>query len=106
MGEWLKLFPICLGASPWIAAIYFRQTWIIILCLAVHVIVITQWAILGHCILNSIENGGASNESEWTIYIASAFEIPIEEFKHGMILVNGLAPNFLHLSRLAGALGL
>ena len=104
--EWLKRLHICLAASPWIAAIYFRQAWIIILCLAVHVIVITQWAILGNCILNRIENEGASDDADWMIYFASVFQIPIEELKHGMILVNGLAPNFLHLSRLAGALGL
>ena len=95
-----------MSVSPWIAAIWFRQAWIIMLCLAVHLFVLTQWAILGRCFLHRIENGGTSDESEWITYFATIFQIPLEEFKHGMILVNGLAPNFLHLSRLAGALGL
>jgi hypothetical protein len=92
--------------GPWPVAIWARQAWIIILCLAIHLVIIVQWAILGNCILNRIENEGRTDESEFVIQTSEYLKIPLEEFKHGMILVNSLAPNFLHLSRLAGALGL
>ena len=104
--EWLKRAHICISVSPWIAAIWFRQAWIIILCLAFHLVVITQWAVLGRCFLHRIENEGRTDESEFAIQASEYFKIPLEELKQGFILVNGLAPNFLHLSRLAGALGL
>jgi len=105
--EWLKRLHILIAASPWIAAVWFRQVWIIILCLAIHLVVITQWAILkGKCFLHHIENGGVSDESELSLYLADVLQIPLDELKRGFILINGLAPNFLHLSRLAGALNL
>jgi hypothetical protein len=105
--EWLKRLHILIAVSPWIAAIWIRQVWMIILCLAIHFVVITQWAILkGDCFLHRIENRGSSNDSELSLYLADMLQIPHEEFKQGVILINGLAPNFLHFSRLAGALGL
>lgn len=105
--EWLKRAHILMAASPWFAAIWFRKVWIIILCVAIHIVVITQWAILkGRCFLSRIENNGLSDESDALINLSAWLQIPYEEFKQGVILINGLAPNFLHLSRLAGALGL
>jgi hypothetical protein len=105
--EWLKQIHILCMLGPWPIAIWARQAWIIILCLAIHLIVITQWAALrNHCALNIIENEGRTDESEFAIQASEYFNIPLEELKQGFILVNGLAPNFLHLSRLAGALGL
>jgi len=104
--EWLKRFHIVMIASPWIAALWFRQVWIIIVCLAIHLLVMAQWSILGNCFLNRIENEGKSDESEILLNAADWFQIHPEELKRGYVLINSLAPNFLHLSRLAGALGL
>ena len=105
--EWVKRAHLLLAASPWIAAIWIRQAWVIMVCLAIHLTVITQWAFLkGKCFLNKIENEGLSDESEISIQISEWLQIPLDELKQGFILINGLAPNFLHLSRLAGALGL
>ena len=105
--EWVKRAHLLLVASPWIAAIWIRQVWVIILCLAIHLVVMTQRAFLkGKCFLNKIENEGLSDESEISIQMSEWLQIPLDELKQGFILINGLAPNFLHLSRLAGALGL
>jgi len=105
--DWLKRAHLLIALTPWIAAILFRQVWLILICLACHLIVISQWAILhGKCFLNRIENNGISDESEALVQLSDWLQVPLTELKQGVILVNAVAPNFLHLSRLAGALGL
>ena len=103
---WLKCVHVGIALCPWIAAIVFRKVWIILLCLAAHVLVMAQWSILGNCVLNRIENGGTSDESEILLGVADWLNIDPEELKRRFILVNILAPIMLHLSRLAGAHGL
>lgn len=105
--EWLKRAHILFALTPWVAAILFRKVWLILLCLAIHLVASAQWAILqGRCFLNRIENNGLSDESEALLHVSAWLQIPFTELKQGFVLVNALAPSFLHLSRLAGALGL
>ena len=104
--EWLKIFHIGLLTLPWLIGIMCRRAWILLLCLAINFVVLTQWLILGRCILNEVENNGASKESSMMIDVAEYFNIPLQEFKDGYVLINSLAPSFLQMSRIAGALGL
>ncbi len=107
--DWLgliKILHIGITALPWIIAIWFRKAWIILLCLAIEIVVMTQWVVLGRCFLYKIESGGASSESETMMQVAEWFQIPYDEFKNGFVLINSLAPSFLQMSRLAGALNL
>ena len=107
--DWLgviKILHIGITALPWIIALWFRKAWVILICLAIQIVVMTQWIVLGRCFLNSIENGGTSAESETMMNVAEWFQIPFDEFKHGFVLINSLAPSFLQMSRLAGALKL
>ena len=104
--EILKICHIGITMLPWIIALWCRKAWILLICLAIQLLVMTLWLVLGSCFLNKIENGGASTESEAMMHIAEQLGIPFDEFKHGFVLINSLAPSFLQMSRLAGALGL
>jgi hypothetical protein len=65
-----------------------------------------QWLILGRCILNEIENEGASTESVFITDISEWMQIHVKEFKDGFVLINRIAPSFLQMSRIAGDLGI
>jgi hypothetical protein len=65
-----------------------------------------QWLILGRCVLNEIENEGASTESVFITDISEWMQIPVKEFKDGFVLINSIAPSFLQMSRIAGDLGI
>ena len=97
---------IGITALPWIFAIWCRKAWVLLICLAVNLLVMTQWLILGRCVLNEIENEGRTKESTIMMDIAEHWQIPFLEFKDGFILITSLAPSFLQMSLIAGELGL
>jgi len=104
--EWLKYAHVGVTALPWVIGLWCRKAWVLMICLAIQILVLTQWLLLGRCVLNEIENGGESIESEPMVRVAEWFGIPFQEFKDGFVLINSLAPSFLHMSRIAGALGI
>jgi len=75
-------------------------------CIAIQLVVLAQWLILGRCVLNEIENEGSSSESIHLIQFSEWMQIPLKEFKDGFILINSIAPSFLQISRIAGEIGL
>jgi hypothetical protein len=102
----LQFLHIGLTALPWGFAIWCRRAWVLLICIAVNMVVMTQWLILGNCVINRFEGDGTTTESAVMIDIAKYWQIPFQEFKDGFILINALAPSFLQISRIAGALGL
>ena len=100
---------LCLHAMSvsfaWISALYFKSPAIVILCLSFNIILMTQWLVLGGCVLTQIETPG-TDESFITKWMADVSQTPIEAVKQAWTLINTASPTFFQLSRLAGALGL
>lgn len=103
---WLKVLHLGITALPWILGIWCRKAWVLLLCIALQMLAMAQWLILGRCILNEIENEGASTESMLIIDISEWMQIPVKEFKDGFVLINSIAPSFLQMSRIAADLGI
>lgn len=103
---WLKVLHVGISTLPWILGIWCRKAWVLLLCIAIQMLVMTQWLIYGGCILNEIENEGLSTESVFVTGLSEWMQIPVKEFKDGFILINSIAPTFLQISRIAGELGL
>lgn len=101
----VQIIHIGITAIPWIIALFVRNPIVLMLCLAAQLLVMTQWLVLGHCILNPLENNG-STTSITIERVAGWMKIPVEAFEKGFVLINAAAPSFLKLSRLAAALGL
>ena len=103
---WLHVLHVGITALPWIIGIWCRKVWILLACIAIQMLVMAQWLILGRCILNEIENEGLTSESLLMIQFSEWMQIPLKEFKDGFILINSIAPSFLQISRIAGEIGL
>jgi len=103
---WLKVLHLGITALPWAIGIWCRKVWILLACIAIQLVVLAQWLILGRCVLNEIENEGSSSESIYIIQFSEWMQIPLKEFKDGFILINSIAPSFLQISRIAGEIGL
>ena len=103
---WLKILHVGISTMPWVLGIWCRKAWVLLLCLAIQMLVMAQWLILGRCILNELENEDASTESVFVTDWSEWMQIPEKEFKDGFILINSIAPSFLQISRIAGDLGL
>jgi hypothetical protein len=101
--EWLQTAHLALTAIPWILALWVRQAWVILICIAIQILLLAQWLVVGHCVLNPLENDG-STESFMMIRASEWFGVPLEEFKRGFVLINSVAPSFFQMGRLAGAL--
>ena len=101
----LQAFHIGITMLPWIVALFVRSPAILLLAIAIQTVVILQWVLVGHCVLNPLENNGAKH-SLTTESLAAWIGLPIEEFERGVALIHTAAPSFLQFSRLAGALGL
>lgn len=99
----LQVFHIGITLLPWIIGIFVRNPLILLIALAAQVLVMTQWIVLGHCILSPIENNGSKN-SITVEQIAAWLKLPVEEFNKGFTLINATAPSFLQFSRIAKAL--
>jgi len=103
---WLKVLHVGITTLPWILGIWCRKAWVLLICIAIQMLVMTQWLIYGGCILNEIENEGLSKESVFVTEFAEWMQITEKECKDGFILINSIAPSFLQISRIAGELGL
>lgn len=101
----LQIFHVGITLLPWIIALFVRSPAILLAAIAIQTLVILQWVVVGHCILNPIENNG-STHSAATEKLAAWLKIPVEEFNKISALVSTAAPSFLQMSRLAGSLGL
>lgn len=103
--KWLQTAHVALTAVPWILALWVRQAWIILICIAIQILLHAQWLIVGHCVLNPLENENNGTTDSFAMVRASeCLGIPIEDFKKGFLLINSVAPSFFQMGRLAGAL--
>lgn len=105
MRQLVKILHACFGLLPWIIVLFIDSLAIRLLAIGVIIAVMAQWLILGHCFLHPLENEDGSTESELEQAFSKMLQIPFEEFKKGLIMVNFLSPSFMELSRIAKALG-
>jgi hypothetical protein len=105
MRQLVKILHVCFGLLPWIIVLFIDSLAIRLLALGGIIAVMAQWLILGHCFLYPLENEDGSTESEIERTLSKMLQIPYEEFKKGMIMVNFLSPSFMELSRIAKVLG-
>lgn len=101
----MQAFHILLALSPWLIALFVRSPTILLAAIAIQMLVIIQWVVIGHCILNPIENNGSKN-SHAAESLAEWLQLPMEEFNKGIALIHTAAPSFLQFSRLARSLGI
>ncbi len=101
----LQAFHIALTALPWLIGLFVRSPAILLITIAIQTLIILQWVLVGHCVLNPLENNG-SKHSLTTESLAAWIGLPVAEFEKGIALIHTAAPSFLQFSRLAGALGL
>jgi hypothetical protein len=101
----LHVIHVIIAALPWIIALFVRSPAILLAAIAIQTLVILQWVVVGHCLLNPLENNG-SIHSIATEKLATWMKIPFEEFNKISVMVSTASPSFLQLSRLAGSLGL
>jgi hypothetical protein len=94
------------SAAPWLLVWWIREPYWILICICITILLMTQWLVLGRCILNAIENNDGSTESEMMVYLSSLLQIPLESIKNGYILTNFVSPMFAHFSRLCRYFGI
>jgi hypothetical protein len=100
----LLIFHIVITGLPWIVALFFSDPTLLLLFIAIELLVILQWVVVGYCILSPLENNGSTNSAACD-YLADLLQIPVDAINKGIVAVNCAAPCFLTLSRIAGALG-
>lgn len=57
----LQVFHILLALLPWLIALFVRSPAILLAAVAIQTLVMIQWIVIGHCILNPIENNGSKH---------------------------------------------
>lgn len=102
--EALLIFHIVITGIPWIVALFVSDPTLLLLFIAIELLVILQWVVVGYCILSPFENNGSTNSAACD-YLAELLQIPVDAINKGIVAVNCAAPCFLTLSRIAGALG-
>jgi hypothetical protein len=92
-----------MSLTAWFVALYLRSPYLIILTLAWNILLMTQWLVLGGCVLTSIETPG-EKESAIIQWWAKISQTPIHAVKKAVTLINTTSPMLFQLSRLAGYL--
>lgn len=103
---WLKLLHVVIAFLPMIVAIVARNNIPIMLAnLGCVLLAITQWLVLGHCILSPIENNGSRFPASFEV-MAKYGGIHPRDFGKGAIILLFIAPCFFQLSQIARILHL
>ena len=102
----LKWAHIILALSPWLLVWWIRDPYWSLICICITILIMTQWLVLGDCILHTVENNDGSPDSEFMTYLSSLLQIPLESIKNGYILTNAVSPMFAHFSRMCRYFGL
>jgi hypothetical protein len=100
----LVVFHNIIAIVPWIVALFVSDPTLLLLFIAIELLVMVQWVVLGYCVLSPLENNGSTNSAACD-YLAELLQIPVDAINKGIVVVNCAAPCFLTLSRIAGALG-
>jgi hypothetical protein len=103
---WLKLIHGIIGLLPITLAIVSRNNIPIMLtCIACVLLIITQWIILGYCILSPIENKGSKIPASFE-FLAKKWGMNPHDFGKGAIIILFIAPCFYQLSQISRILRL
>jgi hypothetical protein len=90
---------------PWFVVWWFREPWIILLCLGISVLVMTQWLVLGECVLHRFENEDGDRESAVLRWMSERIDMPLDKIKHSFVLTNMVSPMMAQIARLCHVLG-
>jgi hypothetical protein len=103
---WLKLIHVGIGFLPSIVAIVARNNIPVMLAsIACVLLIITQWIVLGHCILSPLENNGSKFPASFE-FMAKKWGLHPRDFGKGAIIMLFIAPCFYQLSQIARILRL
>jgi len=97
---------IALAPGSWLLVWWIRDPYWILICICLTILIMTQWLVLGRCILHTIENDDGSSDSEFMTYLSSLLQIPLESIKNGYILTNVVSQMFAQFSLLCRYFGL
>ena len=100
---WLQIIHGSSVCIPWMIVWYVRDVRLLLMAVFWNFLIVTQWVILGKCIISPIENNGSRYLALYE-YLAGKLGIHPRDFSKGALLVMTVAPCFVMGSRIAAYL--